>query len=258
MSLRPLILLLLVFLLASLGLWAIVTLAWGDRQLAFPGSLDELQYLAARLGTFQAEYPGSVMIIFCCGYLYKQTFAIPGSVFLNLLAGALFGPWIGLPLCCLLTGAGSSCCYLLSQSFGKELVLSRFSRQLSALQAKVEESQLEGRLFFFLLFLRLFPASPNWLLNVASPLLGVPLHLHFLSVLIGLLPYNMVCVQTGCVLSRLVSLDELLTPSTAASLLVAAVAALLPGILLKQRHQVQAGPGNGSPSEGGQKRLKAG
>uniref|UniRef100_A0A8C4QYG9 Transmembrane protein 41aa n=1 Tax=Eptatretus burgeri TaxID=7764 RepID=A0A8C4QYG9_EPTBU len=204
----------------------------GPRQLAFPGSLNELQYLAARLSNFQAEYPGSVLIIFCCGYLYKQTFAIPGSVFLNLLAGALFGPWLGLPLCCLLTGAGSSCCYLLSQAFGKELVLSRFSRQLSALHTKV----------------------PHFYLFLSASVGERCLMQQFFS----LLPYNMVCVQTGCVLSRLASLDELLTPSTLASLLVAAVAALLPGLLLNKRHQVQAGPGNGSPSEGGQRRLKAG
>lgn len=27
--------------------------------------------------------------------------------------------------------------------------------------------------------------SPNWLLNMASPLVGVPIHLFFISVLIG-------------------------------------------------------------------------
>ena len=43
----------------------------------------------------------------------------------------------------------------------------------------------EGSLLFVLISLRLFPMTPNWLLNVASPLVGVPLPLFFLSVLIG-------------------------------------------------------------------------
>lgn len=40
-------------------------------------------------------------------------------------------------------------------------------------------------LFFFLLFLRLFPMSPNWFLNISSPVLEVPLVQFFFSVLIG-------------------------------------------------------------------------
>ncbi len=43
----------------------------------------------------------------------------------------------------------------------------------------------QGSLLFVLISLRLFPMTPNWLLNVASPLVGVPLHLFFVSVLIG-------------------------------------------------------------------------
>lgn len=40
-------------------------------------------------------------------------------------------------------------------------------------------------LFFFLLFLRLFPMTPNWLINIASPLVGIPAHLFFFSVFVG-------------------------------------------------------------------------
>ena len=46
------------------------------------------------------------------------------------------------------------------------------------------EENLDG-LFFFLLFLRLFPMSPNWFLNMTSPIIGIPLFQFFLSVLIG-------------------------------------------------------------------------
>ena len=34
---------------------------------------------------------GYVVVLFVSAYLFKQTFAIPGSVFLNALAGAVFG-----------------------------------------------------------------------------------------------------------------------------------------------------------------------
>ena len=48
---------------------------------------------------------------------------------------------------------------------------------------QVKENQ-DG-LFFFLLFLRLFPMSPNWFLNMAAPILNIPVHLFFLSVFVG-------------------------------------------------------------------------
>ena len=40
-------------------------------------------------------------------------------------------------------------------------------------------------LFFFLLFLRLFPMTPNWFLNLSAPILNIPIVQFFFSVLIG-------------------------------------------------------------------------
>ncbi|CAI8055240.1 Transmembrane protein 41A-A, partial [Geodia barretti] len=64
-------------------------------------------------------------------------------------------------------------------------------------------SSKRAELLLVLLSLRLFPMSPNWLLNLSSPLFGVPLHLFFISVLFGLLPYNFLCVQSGLMLAEL-------------------------------------------------------
>ena len=44
-----------------------------------------------------------------------QTFAVPGSVFLNVLAGAIFGSYSGFMLCCLLAACGASLCYFLAR-----------------------------------------------------------------------------------------------------------------------------------------------
>lgn len=54
-----------------------------------------------------------------------------------MLAGALFGPWLGLLLCCVLTSVGATCCYLLSSIFGKQLVVSYFPDKVALLQRKV-------------------------------------------------------------------------------------------------------------------------
>ena len=56
----------------------------------------------------------------------------------NVLAGALFGVWLGLPLVCFLTGTGASCCYLLSWLFGKDLVWKYWSHRIRPLQDQVK------------------------------------------------------------------------------------------------------------------------
>ena len=50
--------------------------------LHFPSTLDELKLITSALLEFQQFHPVYVFILFCTAYIYKQTFAIPGSVFM--------------------------------------------------------------------------------------------------------------------------------------------------------------------------------
>ncbi|KAF1375458.1 hypothetical protein PFLUV_G00220400 [Perca fluviatilis] len=203
-----------------------------EYRLKFPSDLDELRELAEMLKFYKREHHGYVLLLFCSAYLYKQSFAIPGSSFLNMLAGAIFGPWEGLVLACLLTTVGSTFCFLLSSAFGKRHVVHFFPEKVALLQRKVEENR--SSLFFFLLFLRFFPMTPNWFLNITCPVLNIPMPIFFFSVFIGLIPYNFICVRTGSILSEISSLDDIFSWGTLAQLLAIALMALLPGALIKQ------------------------
>ena len=104
----------------------------------------------------------------------------------NLLAGAIYNVWIGFPLCCLLTACGSTLCFLLSKYFGHYLLEYYFPEKLDYFQKKfIEKQQKNGNLFWLLISLRLFPITPNWFLNIASPIVNIPLSLFFLSILFG-------------------------------------------------------------------------
>lgn len=200
--------------------------------LKFPRNLEELTALASLLKDYKSDNIEYVLLLYCSAYLFKQTYAIPGSFFMNLLGGALFGSWSSFPLVCLLTASGATCCYLLSKYFGKSYIMHYFPDKVQLLQSKVHDNM--DSLFFFLLFVRLFPMSPNWFLNMASPILDIPVHLFFVSVFIGLMPYNFICVQTGTMLTEIDSLDDIFTMATTAKLLGIAMVALLPGLLIKK------------------------
>ena len=55
----------------------------------------------------------------------------------NLLAGALFGTWIGFPLACTLTAFGATNCYLMSKYFGMDYILKYFPNRIKPVQQKV-------------------------------------------------------------------------------------------------------------------------
>lgn len=203
-----------------------------EDRLHFPSDLEELRALAKLLNFYKSKHETYVFVLFCSAYLYKQSFAIPGSSFLNMLAGALFGTWKGLLIACSMTTIGSTFCFLLSRTFGKHYVMRLFPDKLAMLQRKCEENK--SSLFFFLLFLRFFPMTPNWFLNITCPILNIPIPIFFSSVFIGLIPYNFICVRTGSILSKISSLDDIFSWGTLMQLLVIACVALLPGILIRR------------------------
>ena len=93
-----------------------------DELIKFPSSLDDLKALSGMLSGLLADDLGSfyVLVLFASAYLFKQTFAIPGSVFLNVLAGALFGLGVGFSLACILTATGATFCYLIAKYAGRQ------------------------------------------------------------------------------------------------------------------------------------------
>ncbi|NXF32641.1 TM41A protein, partial [Nyctibius bracteatus] len=250
--------LLLVFAAATAALWLLsaqLSAGQARRPLRFPSDLEELRELAEALRDYERQHRGAALALFCAAYLYKQSFAIPGSSLLNVLAGALFGPWMGLVLCSALTSVGATFCYLLSGAFGKQFVIHYFPDKVALLQRKVEENR--SCLFFFLLFLRLFPMTPNWFLNLSAPILNIPVSQFFFSVLIGLTPYNFICVQTGAILSQITSLDAIFSWDTLLKLLAMAVAALIPGTLIKKysKKHLKLGEDKHAPLLNGRKSL---
>lgn len=199
------------------------------KEINFPSNLEELKTLSTLLKKYSRGHPLYVVVLFVSAYIYKQTFAIPGSVFLNLMAGAIFGIWVGFPLTCLLSAVGASCCFFLSKLMGRDHIIRFFPDKVSVLQAKVRENS--DRLLYFLLFIRLFPMTPNWFINITAPVLNIPIHLFFISVLIGLMPYNFICVQTGVILRDLQSMDDIFSFKVLLQLTMVAIAALVPTLM---------------------------
>ncbi|KAK6048938.1 SNARE-like domain protein, partial [Cooperia oncophora] len=155
--------------------------------------------------------------------------------------GAVYDFWCGFFLCCVLTTGGSTLCYLFSEQFGREYVMYYFGQKLTYLQQKIDDNS--NRLLPFLLFARIFPISPSWLLNIVAPFLNIPLKIFVISAFIGLAPYNFICVQAGYILSELRSWDDIFSTSTMLKLFSIALLPLAYAIYVRpqaQKHQLIA------------------
>ena len=220
-------------LFAAYAYWLYFLTTQFKSDIHFPKDLNDLKQISATLEKSQNENSVLVFILICSAYVYKQMFAIPGSFFSNILAGAIYGTWYGVALVCILTPVGATLCYLLSKYLARDLVVHRFPNRIATLQQLVNENK--DSIFFFLLSARLFPGCPNWLLNICSPIVGIPVVPFFFSVLFGLMPYNFICVHTGAVLSSIKSVEEIFSFSTFFGLFLIAAVAALPGIILRRR-----------------------
>eukprot|EP01017_Pseudomicrothorax_dubius_P029119 TRINITY_DN3507_c0_g2_i1.p1 TRINITY_DN3507_c0_g2~~TRINITY_DN3507_c0_g2_i1.p1 ORF type:complete len:105 (-),score=13.75 TRINITY_DN3507_c0_g2_i1:50-364(-) len=90
-------------------------------------------------------------------------------------------------------------------------------------------------LFWYMLSLRLTPLVPNWLVNISSPIVGIPLTHFFFGTLLGLMPANIIHVRTGLTLSDIQKIG--LNLSNIFLLVILGFVALIPTLIKKKIKQ---------------------
>ncbi|GER50581.1 RNA-binding (RRM/RBD/RNP motifs) family protein [Striga asiatica] len=199
--------------------------------LKLPRSLQDLQILRDNLESYTSDYTVQVLVGYCLVYIFMQTFMIPGTVFMSLLAGALFGIFKGVALVVFTATAGASSCFFLSKIVGRPLVFSLWPEKLAFFQSQVAKRR--ERLLNYMLFLRVTPTLPNTFLNVASPIVDVPYHIFFLATFIGIIPAAYVTVRAGITLGELQSVGDLYDFQSIATLFLIGVVTVTPTLMGK-------------------------
>ncbi|XP_065877228.1 uncharacterized membrane protein At4g09580 [Euphorbia lathyris] len=219
----------------SLGLFGVyLTMPASDYSfLKLPRNLEDLQILRDHLESYTSDYTAQVLIGYCVVYIFMQTFMIPGTVFMSLLAGALFGVFKGVALVVFTATAGASSCFFLSKLVGRPLVFSLWPDKLNFFQEQV--ARRKSSLLNYMLFLRLTPTLPNTFINVASPIVDVPYHIFFLATFIGLIPAAYVTVKAGIALGELQSLGDLYDFNSMATIFLIGVVSITPTLIGKSK-----------------------
>ncbi|OIW06562.1 hypothetical protein TanjilG_03956 [Lupinus angustifolius] len=198
-----------------------------------PRTLSDLRLLKDHLSTYASNYPAQFILGYCSTYIFMQTFMIPGTIFMSLLAGALFGVVRGIMLVVFNATAGASSCFFLSKLIGRPLVSWLWPEKLRFFQAEIAKRR--DKLFNYMLFLRVTPTLPNLFINLASPIVDVPFHTFFLGTFIGLIPAAYITVRAGLALGDLKSVRDLYDIKTLSVLFLIGFVAILPTLLKRKR-----------------------
>ncbi|KAK1379099.1 Inositol 1,3,4-trisphosphate 5/6-kinase family protein [Heracleum sosnowskyi] len=197
--------------------------------LKLPKTLQDLQILRDHLESYTNDYTIQVLMGYCMVYIFMQTFMIPGTVFMSLLAGSLFGVFKGVALVVFTATAGASSCYFLSKLIGRPLVFCLWPDNLNFFQSQVAKRR-KG-LLNYMLFLRVTPTLPNTFINVASPIVDVPFHIFFLATSVGLIPAAFVTVRAGIALGDLHSMCDLYDFQSIATLSLIGIVSVTPTLM---------------------------
>ncbi|KAG2692617.1 hypothetical protein I3843_08G059900 [Carya illinoinensis] len=224
-----------IFVIFSTGLFCIyLTMPAADYgKLKLPRSVSDLRLLKDHLASYAKDYPAQFMLGYCSVYIFMQTFMIPGTIFLSLLAGALFGVIRGLPLVVFNATAGASCCFFLSKLIGKPIVSWLWNERLRFFQSEIAKRR--DKLLNYMLFLRITPTLPNLFINLASPIVDIPFHVFFLATLIGLIPASYIIVRAGLALGDLKSVKDLYDFKTLSVLFLIGFISICPTLLKRKK-----------------------
>ncbi|XP_077996561.1 transmembrane protein 41B-like [Glandiceps talaboti] len=197
-----------------------------------PKNMDDAKALGRVLSRYKDSYYLTVLVGYFTTYIFLQTFAIPGSIFLSILSGFLFPFPLALFLVCLCSAIGATNCYLLSYLVGRRLVLKYIPERVAEWAGIVNRHR--DHLLNYILFLRITPFLPNWFINITSPVIDVPIPPFFLGTFFGVAPPSFIAIQAGTTLYKLMTTSDAISMNSILVLAFFAVLSLLP-VLFKQK-----------------------
>lgn len=190
-------------------LWlALPRLEEADRQyLRIPKTFDQLKELNTLLKKYRDIYPYRIVICYVTTYLFLQAFSLPGSMYLSILAGAVWGVYKAIPLACSSVATGATLCYLISAALAPALLsLPKWKERLDRWAQKVDEQR--SNLFSFLIVLRIAPFPPHWVVNVICPHVGIGIPMFWTSTWAGILGVTIIHTTIGSGLDEMTSADD--------------------------------------------------
>ena len=210
------------------------------------------------LQQFVRDHYVVALLTYSCVYVLSVAFSLPGASLLTLLGGFLLGWFVGGLITVVAATIGATLIFLIAQtSFGDSLT------RRAGPWIKSFAKGFASDAFHYLLFLRLVPVFPFWLVNIAPALFNVKTTTYVWATFLGIIPgtFAFSIIGSGfdsiilaqkaaheeCIAAKgaencVFSLDvgALVTPTVVAGFVALGIVALIPVVLKKIKARKQA------------------
>lgn len=185
------------------GLVLFFALGLGD-YLSFEELREHRNWLAAQVD----RYGMAADLAFVVIYAVATAFSLPLGWLLTVFGGFVFGTLAA--TVCVVLGAtiGAVCLFLAARYAFYDALHAKAGPALLKMEQGFKENALS-----YLLFLRLVPLFPFWLVNLVPGLLGVPLRVYVIATAIGIIPGTYVYASVGNGLGQIIEAGGTLDPS---------------------------------------------
>lgn len=156
-------------------------------------------------------------------YISQTALSLPGAAILSLAAGAVFGVLMGTVYVNIGATVGATLAFLVARYLFHDVIQNKFGPRLEKINR-----ELETRGFNYLLFLRLVPVFPFFLVNLGAGLTKVPLRTFFFGTMIGIIPGSIVFCNAGASLATITGVSEVASPRVLGSFALLGLFALVP------------------------------
>jgi uncharacterized membrane protein YdjX (TVP38/TMEM64 family) len=188
-------------------------------------TLEALKANRQSLVEYHAAHRAAMVAGFMAIYIVQTALSLPGAAVLSLAAGAIFGSVMGTVYANIAATIGATLAFLITRYLLRDAIQNRFGTKLETLNR-----ELDARGLNYLLFLRLVPLFPFFLINLAAGMTRLPLRTFVLGTMIGIIPGGFVYVNAGASLATITSLSDIASPRVLGSFALLGLFALLPAL----------------------------
>ena len=196
-------------------------LAGGARWLSLKQLLEQLDTLQSLV---HRHYLAALLTA-GVAYTLMAALSIPGGTVMSLLIGFLFGRWVGGTVIVISATLGAGSIFLMVRYLIGDAVRRHLERKPQA--ARLLHG-FEHDAFNYLLFVRLVPLFPFWLVNLASAFTAMRMRQFIFGTFIGIMPGCFIYANVGEQLGNIQSVHGLISPGLITAMVLLGFLALLP------------------------------
>ena len=178
-------------------------------------TLEYMKESQVRFVQYYEEHQVFVVGAYMLIYIVMAALSLPGAAVMTLLGGALFGRVLGTVSVSFASTIGATLAFLTARFLLRDWVQGKVGNTLQPINQGIEK---EGALYLFTL--RLIPAFPFWLINLAMGLTNMRVRTFYWVSQLGMLAGTFVYVNAGTELAKIDSLRGILNPTLILSFMV--------------------------------------